>query len=183
MGTVLRKPMSDSSPDIWPGDFTFCPHCGSKMAERRVAGRLRRACPSCGWVHYRNPGVGAAVLVRDGDGRVLLVRRRPGSTRAGRWCIPAGYVDYGEEIRAAAAREVLEEAGVAVEVGDVIEVASNFPDPARLTVGVWFSGTIIGGEPVAGDDADEVGWFPLDGLPDLAFETDAVVLLRLSGDG
>ena len=175
--------MTEPSPEIWPGDFTFCPHCGSRMGERRAGGRLRRACPACGWIHYRNPGVGAAVLVRDGDGRVLLVRRGPRSTRAGRWCIPAGYVDYGEEIREAAAREVLEEAGVTVEVGDVIQVMSNFHDPARLTVGVWFAGRMTGGDPVAGDDADEVGWFPLDGLPDLAFETDAALLFRLAGDG
>ena len=74
-----------------------------------------------------------------------MVRRGPGATRPGYWSIPAGFVDYGEEIRTAAARELLEETGLVAEVGDVMFVASNFHDPSKLTVGVWFAGTVIGG--------------------------------------
>ena len=44
---------------------------------------------------------------------------------------------------------------------------------------VWFHGTVAGGELVAGDDADEVGWFPLDDLPPLAFPTDAALFDRI----
>jgi 8-oxo-dGTP diphosphatase len=139
------------------------------------------ACLACGWVHFRNPAVGAAVLVRDEAGRALLVRRAEGSTKAGLWCIPAGYVDYGEDIRSAAAREVSEEAGLVVEVGEVLQVASNFHDPAKLSVGVWFSGRVTGGELRPGDDADDAGWFQMDELPELAFETDRR-LLGVLGD-
>ena len=134
-------------------------------------------CPTCGYVHFRDPGVGAAVLLTEAD-RVLLVRRGPGATRSGRWCIPCGFVDYGEDVAEAAAREVLEETGLTVEVGEPIFVRSNFHDPAKLTVGIWFSGRIVAGTPAAGDDASEVGWFDVAELPDLAFETDAE-LLRL----
>jgi ADP-ribose pyrophosphatase YjhB (NUDIX family) len=123
--------------------------------------------------------VGAAVLVRDEDGRVLLVRRAPGATRVGFWSIPAGFVDYGEEIRSAARRELLEETGLEAEIGDLIYVASNFHDPAKLAVGVWFAGTVTGGELRAGDDADDVGYFALDDLPPLAFETDAALIKAL----
>jgi 8-oxo-dGTP diphosphatase len=69
-------------------------------------------CPGCGWVHFRDPAVGAAVLLTDEMGRVLLVKRGPTSTRPGRWCIPCGFVDYGEDVRAAAARELHEETGL-----------------------------------------------------------------------
>ena len=123
--------------------------------------------------------MGAAVVVFDNDGRVLMVRRGPGATRSGLWSIPAGFVDYGEEIRAAAARELLEETGLVANVGDVMFVASNFHDPAKLTVGVWFAGMVIGGVLEAGDDADAVGWFVLDDLPPLAFETDAALFEKL----
>lgn len=163
----------------WPGEFTYCPFCGADLQRRTAAGKSRMACPDCSFVHWRNPGVGAAVVVRDGDGRVLLIRRGPEATQPGFWAVPAGFVDYGEEIRAAAARELREETGLIAEVGDAIFVASNFHDPAKLTVGIWFEGTVVGGTLRAGDDADDADWFPLDDLPELAFETDAELLWRL----
>jgi ADP-ribose pyrophosphatase YjhB (NUDIX family) len=165
-----------------PGAFTYCPHCAAELERRPIGGRERPVCPDCEWVHWRNPGVGAAVLVRDGGGRVLLVRRAPGATRAGFWSIPAGFVDYGEEIRAAAARELLEETGLEAEIGDVIHAASNFHDPAKLTVGIWFEGRVTGGVLAAGDDADATGFFALDDLPPLAFDTDIVLLTRLGAE-
>lgn len=167
---------------FWPGEFAFCPMCAAELDDAQRGGRLRKTCPRCDWVHYRDPGVGAAVLVQDEAGRVVLVKRGPSSTMPGLWCIPAGYVDYGEEVRAAAGRELEEETGLVAEVGDVVFVASNFHDPAKLTVGIWFRGTVIGGELKAGDDAVDVGWFPLDDLPDLAFPTDEE-LLGLLRDG
>ncbi len=128
-------------------------------------------CPRCEFVHWRNPAVGAAVVIIRNK-NVLLVKRGPGTARSGYWAIPAGFVDYGEDVRAAAARELREETGLEAEIGDVLWVASNFHDPAKLTVGVWFEGRETGGELAAGDDAVDVGFFSFDRLPELAFETD-----------
>lgn len=136
-------------------------------------------CPNCGFVHFRNPGVGAAVVVWDEQDRLLLIKRAKGSTKPGLWAIPAGYVDYGEEVRAAAARELREETGLQAEVGDVVWVASNFHDPAKLTVGIWFLGTVTGGRLEAGDDAEEAAFFALSNLPPLAFNTDVAYLRSL----
>jgi len=160
----------------WPGEFTYCPQCGERLVWQEACGRMRNSCAACGFVHFRNPAVGAAVVVWDDVGRILMVKRAPGSSRAGYWSIPAGYVDYGEEVRDAAARELLEETGLIAEIGAAVFVASNFHDPAKLTVGVWFAGTVVGGTLQAGDDAEEVGWFSLDALPELAFDTDRVFL-------
>ena len=160
----------------WPGEFTYCPMCSTELELRPLGGRDRRVCPACGYIHWRNPGVGAAVLVRDDEGRVLLIRRAPGSTKPGLWAIPAGYVDYGEDVRAAARREMREETGLLVEVGEAVFVASNSHDPGKLTVGIWFAGVVTGGTLEAGDDADDVGYFALDDLPPLAFETDVALL-------
>ncbi len=163
----------------WPGEFTYCPECGSALEQRMVARRQRAVCEACGFVHWRNPAVGVAVVVRDDAGRVLLIRRGSEATRSGLWAVPAGFVDYGEEVRAAAARELREETGLVAEVGDPIWVASNFHDPAKLTVGIWFTGAVIGGSLQAGDDADDAGWFGLDDLPPLAFETDQALFTHL----
>jgi 8-oxo-dGTP diphosphatase len=153
--------------------------CATPLEWRPLGGKPRRACPQCGFVHWLNPGVGAAAVVRDPDGRVLLVRRGPGATRSGLWSVPAGFVDAGEEIRAAARRELEEETGLVAEIGEVLQVASNFHDPAKPTVGVWFVAEVVGGALRAGDDADGVAYFSLDDLPDLAFPTDEALLARL----
>jgi ADP-ribose pyrophosphatase YjhB (NUDIX family) len=123
--------------------------------------------------------VGAAVVVWDDAGRILLIKRAEGATQPGLWAIPAGYVDYGEDVRQAAARELQEETGLIADVGEVVWVASNFHDPAKLTVGIWFAGTITGGKLAAGDDADEAEFFATDQLPPLAFDTDAAYLRSL----
>ncbi len=172
--------MSDPSHvHSWPGEYTYCPHCATALTTVSIGGRERPRCPACGFIHWRNPGVGAAVVVFDDEGRLLMVRRAPGATRAGMWSIPAGFVDYGEDVRVAAARELEEETGLIAEIGDVLFVASNFHDPAKLTVGIWFTGTVVGGILRAGDDADDAGWFDLDDLPPLAFDTDAALIERL----
>jgi 8-oxo-dGTP diphosphatase len=169
-------------PHEWPGEFTYCPHCGTVLEDREVFGKIRMVCPACDYIHFRNPGVGAAVVIRDDDDRLLLVKRGPEVTRPGYWAIPAGYVDYGEEIRAAAARELREETGLIADIGDVVWVASNFHDPSKLTVGVWFEGAVTGGALAAGDDATAAGFFALDELPPLAFDTDVAYLRSLGYD-
>jgi ADP-ribose pyrophosphatase YjhB (NUDIX family) len=163
----------------WPGEFTYCPHCAATLEDAEVGGSRRKTCPECGFVHFRNPGVGAAVVVWDDTDRLLLVKRAAGATRAGLWSIRAGYVDYGEDVRAAAGRELLEETGLVADVGDVVWVASNFHDPGKLTVGIWFTGTVTGGALAAGDDADEASFFATDDLPPLAFDTDVAYLRSL----
>lgn len=164
----------------WPGEYTYCPHCTTKLERSVIGGKERSRCPACRFIHWRNPGVGAAVVVLNEDGELLMVRRGPHATRAGFWSMPAGFVDYGEDVREAAARELLEETGLIAEIGEVLFVASNFHDPEKLTVGTWFAGTVKGGELVAGDDADAVGWFPLDELPPLAFETDQALIRTMA---
>jgi 8-oxo-dGTP diphosphatase len=93
--------------------------------------------------------------------------------------VPAGFVDVGEEVRAAARRELEEETGLVAEIGEVLQVATNFHDPAKPTVGVWFAARVVAGVRRAGDDADAAEFFSLDDLPDLAFATDEALLARL----
>lgn len=163
----------------WPGEFRFCPQCRSELAWEPIGGSHRMRCSECGFIHWRNPGVGAATVVFDDEGRILLIRRARGATKPGLWAIPAGFVTYGEEIREAAARELEEETGLIATIGDVVWTASNFHDPAKLTVGIWFAGTVTGGTLRAGDDADRAEFFALDELPPLAFETDRAYLASL----
>src|SRR5213083_1406890 len=87
-----------------PGeDWVACPRCRTALARVMRGGIPRPSCPRCGFVFFANPGVGAACVIRDAAGRVLLVRRAPGQFGAGRWCFPCGFVEWGEDVPAAAA--------------------------------------------------------------------------------
>jgi ADP-ribose pyrophosphatase YjhB (NUDIX family) len=160
----------------------FCAACGGRLqrAGAENASAMHWRCVACGQPTYRNPAVGVAVVLLEGQS-ILLGRRARGPYR-GRWCIPCGYVEWDEDLRDAARREMHEETGLRVELGDVVAVHSNFHDRAKQTVGVWFHGRAIGGTLRAGDDLDQLGYFPLDDLPALAFPTDATVIASLCAD-
>lgn len=163
-----------------PSRYRFCPCCGGSLAVEIRSGHPRRICRDCRQTFYVNPAVGVAVVVRRGQ-EVLWGRRRSGPY-AGHWCLPCGYVEWGEEVRAAAVREFQEETGLIVELGPILSVHSNFHDPERLTVGLWFAGQAVGGILRPGDDLDRVGFFGLSAPPSpLAFPTDELVLAEMRG--
>ncbi|MCW2599871.1 MAG: putative ADP-ribose pyrophosphatase [Frankiales bacterium] len=141
-----------------------CPSCGAALAPE---GRFQR-CTGCRRPYFRDPKVGVGVVVRNDAGQLLLVRRGNEPAR-GLWSLPAGFVDADEDPRAAAARECLEETGLLVEVGAVLEVYPSAEGAASFFL--TFAATVVGGELRAGDDADEVGFFSTDHLPPLAFES------------
>jgi len=161
-------------------DFSYCPHCAAAF-ERRIIHQLERlVCPNCHFVFWQNPVVGVAVIIME-QGKILLGRRSRGEY-AGMWCIPCGYVEYHEDVRAAAIREFEEETGLVVSLGDVFTVHSNFHNPAMHSVGIWFKGTVAGGKLGAADDLDQVSWFDPIELEtiQLAFPTDRLVLEKLA---
>src|SRR5262249_767660 len=97
------------------GGPLHCARCGLTCRPRRDGERTRPACPGCGWVAYRNPAPGVAVLVTEGD-RVLLGRRAGRTRGGGLWELPSGFVEFDEDFLSAGRREVREETGLEVEI-------------------------------------------------------------------
>jgi 8-oxo-dGTP diphosphatase len=157
-----------------PEDVRFCLHCGAGM-ELPDRERPVPRCTACGRRHHLDPKVGVGALVRDPDGRLLLVRRGipPGK---GLWALPAGYVDAGEDPRAAAAREVREETGLDVVCGAVVDV---YPGGGGASFFLAFEAELVGGALAAADDALDAGFFALDALPELAFDSTRDAAKRL----
>ncbi len=119
-----------------------------------IAGKTKREYPDRPLV-----GVGAVIVQ---DGRVVVVKRASEPLK-GRWSVPGGMLELGEKLREATAREVLEETGLQVEVGEVVDVFDAiYVDPAGLTqyhyVLIDFLCRPIGGELQAGSDVSEARW-------------------------
>ena len=110
------------------------------------------------------PIVGVGAVILEGE-RVLLVRRAHAPLK-GEWSLPGGAVDLGEALEAALAREVLEETGLEVEVGPVVEVLDRIqraPD-GRIEyhfVIVDYLCTVRGGAVGHGSDATDARWVPM----------------------
>lgn len=104
-----------------------------------------------------------AVVVREGS---LLMVRRGREPAKGLWTIPGGRVKKGERLTAATAREVREETGLEVEVGRLLGVFEVVGDP-HFVILDHIAVPKDDAEPVAGDDADESRWVPLDRVPEM----------------
>ncbi|NJN54747.1 MAG: NUDIX hydrolase, partial [Anaerolineae bacterium] len=151
-----------------PDHVRFCVRCGTAVQPKLVGDKVRKVCPHCGFIHFTDPKVGVGVLVLNEAGELLLVRRTM-HPEIGRWSLPAGYVDHGEEPKSTAVREVLEETGLHVHIEALIDVYHNPPTQGGASIFILYKGSLLGGELKAGDDADAVAFFSLDALPDVAF--------------
>ena len=130
-------------------------------------------CPKCARVIYFDPKV-AATCVVERAGKVLMVRRalEPGISL---WSFPGGYVNRGEVVEEAAAREVIEETGLEVEVQSLVGLFSEREHPVIVAA---FTARETGGDLEAGPEAQEVDFFFPESLPPLAFPRDKEILAR-----
>jgi 8-oxo-dGTP diphosphatase len=154
--------------------INYCPQCGSSLVSAERFGKLRPVCPQCDWVFFPDPKVAVAALV-EREGEILLVRRANDPER-GRWTLPAGFVDAGEDPARAAERECLEETGLLVEVRALLDVLSGQDHPRGAHIIIFYRADIISGELQPADDVDGVAFFPRDKLPPLAFRTTSRIL-------
>ena len=153
------------------GPDQFCAGCGTPLAMRQHEGQMRPVCPACGRVVYYDPKLATACVIQR-DGRTLLVRRAV-QTGYGLWSMPGGYVDRGEVVEAAAAREVWEETGLVVAVRRLIGVFSDAGNPVVVAA---YAAAETGGTLAAGPECLDVGFFASDELPPLAFARDAEII-------
>ncbi|MDQ3618059.1 MAG: NAD(+) diphosphatase, partial [Pseudomonadota bacterium] len=138
----------------WRRRHRFCGVCGGEVASAR-AGWLG-SCTQCGVEHY--PRTDPAVIVAVGDGQRLLLGRQS-SWPARRYSVIAGFVEPGESLEQAVAREVLEETGLRVRSCRYL-ASQPWPFPGALMLG--FAAEAEPGEPRVSAELEEARWFSVD---------------------
>ncbi len=121
-------------------------------------------------------GVGGLVF----DGRQVLLVKRSAHPAKGYWSIPGGKVKFGESLKEAVAREMLEETGLHVRVGELVEVYEHLPvdGPGGHFVVLDFLCEKIRGTLRAGDDAEWAEWFAVDALDGMHLTPGAAAVVR-----
>ena len=153
-------------------DFVFCPRCATRLEIRPIGHELRPVCPSCHFVHFRDPKVAVIALIT--WNQQVLLSLRGVEPQKGKWSIPGGYMDAGEMPEAALRREMREE--MALELGEV-NFHSFLPMANGRGIVLVFTATPASRRCEAlpaYDDVSEVRWFGRDRLPppeELAFDT------------
>ncbi len=128
---------------------------------------------------YPRPAVTVdAVVFRKGvTGDEVLLIRRGHPPFEGKWALPGGFVDMDETLEEAVKRELKEETGL--ELNNLRQVKAYSAvdrDPRHRTISIAFTGWAGNSQnAVAGDDASQAAWFPVNNLPPLAFDHDEII--------
>ena len=161
--------------------MNFCSHCGCAVSLKIPSGETlpRFVCDRCGTIHYQNPKL-VVGCVPEHEGRILLCKRAI-APRLGYWTVPAGYMENGETLQQAAARECHEEALASVDIGSLLTVVHV---THAHQIHVFFRATMRTPEYGAGIESleailvrpEEIPW------PDLAFPSTEFTLRRYLDD-
>ncbi|MDQ6876406.1 MAG: NAD(+) diphosphatase [Candidatus Dormibacteraeota bacterium] len=142
----------------WSFAHAFCGRCGSPTDYSPT--ELARTCPSCGAIFYPRLTPAVITLVRRGSDILLARGRRFGSNF---YSLIAGFVEPGETLEQAVAREVLEEVGIEIE--DIRYFGSqSWPFPSQMMVG-FTAHHASGSIQINESELSDARWFPIDELP------------------
>ena len=157
-------------------EYRFCPACGGALEARslKIGDPERLVCRRCEFVFYLDPKVAVGTIIHTPEGGIVLVRRaiEPGY---GLWVFPGGYVDRGEEVRAAAIREAREESGLDVRIERLVNVYSYAGSAPVIIV---YASAAIGGELCSDEECLEARVFNPESIPwnELAFRSTSEAL-------
>lgn len=121
--------------------------------------------------NYPRPAVTVDAVLVSSNHSVLLIERGREPYK-GTWALPGGFIDMDEELEAACRRELEEETGVKLAgLKQFKAFGGVHRDPRHRTISIiFYCFTESELKPIAGDDASNARWFPINELPELAFD-------------
>lgn len=161
--------------------MNFCPSCGQAVVLKIPDGDHlpRHVCTVCSEIHYQNPRI-IAGCVPEWQGKILLCKRAI-EPRRGYWTIPAGFMENGESVQAAAAREAMEEALARVEIGSLVAIVNVL---RAHQVHIMFRARLLDLDFGVGPESLEVGLYDESEIPwsEIAFLSVQFALERYLDD-
>jgi len=156
----------------WQARSRFCGACGTR--NEFIRGGFAARCPGCGGERY--PRTDPAIIVAVSDGERLLLGRQS-AWPPKRYSVLAGFLEPGESLEQAVAREVMEEAGVRVEHSEYL-ASQPWPFPASLMLG--FRATASPQPVKLGDELEDARWFSAEEIRSQIASGDLLISPRLS---
>jgi len=149
----------------------YCSHCGHVLSRQWLVSEMRErdVCAACHHVHYENPKVLVAGIIHWRD--EILLCKRAAEPAKGRWCVPMGFLEKGETLEEALARELYEETRLVVPpTAFALYAISSLPHIDQVHV-VYRAKLISAPTPIANKESTEVRMFSESKLPvaELAF--------------
>ena len=164
----------------------FCTQCTGPLELRHLDDERwpQPVCPRCGHIEWQNPKPTVAVLItRDAPGGTqVLLARRCIEPYKGCWDCPGGFIDPDEHPEAALRRECREELAVEIDIRRLVGIfMDRYGDGGEHTLNIYYEAAINSGHLTPGSDVSEIGWFPLDAVPEpLAFANNGEAIRALA---
>lgn len=164
--------------------YKFCPKCAGELEQKaNHEGVIHPTCKTCGFVFYQNSKPTASTVILNGNKEVLLVKRAI-EPHFGKWDLPGGFLENGEDLLIGLKREAREELDVEIEP---VEILSIFVDKYGYekgdfyTFNVFVKSKISAGEIKLDAENSEFKWFKIEDIPwdDLAFNNTTIALKTL----
>jgi len=159
----------------------YCSACGNAVSLRTPEGDHlpRHICDVCGTIHYENPRL-IVGCVPEYEGKILLCKRAI-EPRRGFWTLPAGFMENGESLQMAAARESMEEALAKVKIEEPVAIVNVLH---AHQVHVIFRARLLDPNIGVGPESLEVGLFDESEIPwpEIAFRSVEFALRRYLDD-
>jgi len=150
-------------------EYRYCPICTTPLQEGSIAGRIRKYCPKCDFVDYKNP-LPVAVAVAVKDKRFLLIKRGLAPSK-GTWGSASGFIEIGETPEEACLRELKEETGVSGKIVKLIGVIGREDKEVYGDMLVVRYLVKVGDEkPTPGDEVEDAKFVDIADLPGYYFD-------------
>ncbi len=156
----------------------YCPYCGNNLDAIFVEGRNRLICKNCNKIIYENPIPATACVVLNEKKQILLVKRGV-EPEKGKWCLPGGFTELGESLQECCLRELFEETNIKGSIDRIVDSYLSSSSEYDSVIVTGFLIKDIKNTPRPGDDAEELGFFDLNNLPEIAFTAHENIINRI----